>query len=111
MVPGKISQESPPLGPALLDGGPAHAQRPIAQLEVRRLEGQIARGEDTKMAVHASMASRGYCHGPEGDRDAIGDLGLHRRSWAMDDPDFVDRLVMLHPRRPDDRAPPSRFRR
>jgi hypothetical protein len=80
----------------------------IAQLEVRVLEGQIARGEDAKLAVHPSMASRGCCHSPEGDRDAIGDLGLDRRSWTTEDPDFVDRLVMLHPRRPEDRAPPAR---
>jgi hypothetical protein len=106
-VLGKINRDLDRLVQALIDGTPARTVKDrMAQLEARKevLEAQLAQGEDVKVAVHPSMASRGYSHGPEGDRDAIGDVRLDRRPWAMDDPDFVDRLVTLHPRRRDDRA-------
>jgi site-specific DNA recombinase len=57
---GKVNRDLDRLVQALLDGAPARTVKDrMAQLEARKnvLEAQLARGEDTKVAVHPTMAS------------------------------------------------------
>jgi hypothetical protein len=54
----------------------------IAQLEIRSARRVDRPGRGREGGGAPEPGQPGHCHGPEGDRDALGDLGLDRSSWG-----------------------------